>query len=257
MQRPWHQTLTESSRIKLSLTISSRARRIAVVMNYRRYPFGASVMDQAEDVGLALDWVRREVQSFNGDPENIVLIGHSSGAHISALHLLLSETPKPPQHFVSLCAPLDITKHYNWEVNRGVHEISALKPANSFSGESESSSAAAAAVRALEINANSAFAESSPTLITAEMDRDELWARMPPVVRLFHAKDDTTVSAASTSEFHKELTRFDDAEGGGADTKFILDEVGGHGGIIVDFMLGNSDASSSTSTIQGIIKNII
>ena len=50
---------------------------------------------------------------------------------------------------------------------------------------------------------------------------------------------------------------FDDAEGGGGDTKFILDEVGGHGGIIVDFMLGNSDASSSTSTIQGIIKNII
>jgi len=52
---------------------------VGVNIEYRlapehRYPSGS------EDVGLAVDWVKRHVVEYGGGPEKIFLIGHSAGA---------------------------------------------------------------------------------------------------------------------------------------------------------------------------------
>lgn len=52
---------------------------VGVNIEYRlapehRYPSGS------EDVGLAVDWVKRRIVEYGGDPEKIFLIGHSAGA---------------------------------------------------------------------------------------------------------------------------------------------------------------------------------
>jgi acetyl esterase/lipase len=46
---------------------------------------------QAEDVAAALAWVKKNIQAKGGDPQRVVLMGHSSGAHLS---LLIATDPK-------------------------------------------------------------------------------------------------------------------------------------------------------------------
>ena len=50
-------------------------------------PFPAA----AEDVAAAFAWVKRNIEARGGDPKRVVLMGHSSGAHLS---LLLATDPK-------------------------------------------------------------------------------------------------------------------------------------------------------------------
>lgn len=40
---------------------------------------------QAQDLGLALAWVRREAPGWGADPDRIIVMGHSSGGHLLAL----------------------------------------------------------------------------------------------------------------------------------------------------------------------------
>src|SRR5438477_4504946 len=40
---------------------------------------------QAEDVAAAAAWVMHHVAELGGDPQRVVLVGHSSGAHLSAI----------------------------------------------------------------------------------------------------------------------------------------------------------------------------
>jgi acetyl esterase/lipase len=46
---------------------------------------------QAEDVAAAFSWVKKNIQARGGDPKRVVLMGHSSGAHLS---LLIATDPK-------------------------------------------------------------------------------------------------------------------------------------------------------------------
>ena len=62
---------------------------VAVLPNYRLYPdvrFPAFV----EDGAAALKWVRESVARYGGDPAQVFVMGHSSGAHIAAM-LALNE----------------------------------------------------------------------------------------------------------------------------------------------------------------------
>jgi len=57
---------------------------VVVVPDYRLYPevrFPAFV----EDAARAVRWVRNNARQFGGDPDRIILMGHSAGAHIAAL----------------------------------------------------------------------------------------------------------------------------------------------------------------------------
>jgi arylformamidase len=61
---------------------------LGAVMNYRlapdhRYPSGG------EDVGLAIDWLRREAAAHGGDSQRIFAVGTSAGAVHVATHLML------------------------------------------------------------------------------------------------------------------------------------------------------------------------
>lgn len=65
---------------------------IAVTINYRLGPFGFLCMEEAEkeaghagnyglyDQVAALEWIRENIHSFGGDPNNITIMGQSAGA---------------------------------------------------------------------------------------------------------------------------------------------------------------------------------
>ncbi len=57
---------------------------VFVSIDYRMLP-QADVAQQAKDVAAALVYVQRHAREWGGDPANLVLMGHSAGAHLVAL----------------------------------------------------------------------------------------------------------------------------------------------------------------------------
>ena len=70
---------------------------VVVTINYRLGALGFMVSSSDElygnfglmDQRAALDWVKRNIRAFGGDPENITLFGESAGAVMIGLHLLM------------------------------------------------------------------------------------------------------------------------------------------------------------------------
>lgn len=83
---------------------------VAVVAGYRRYPeiiFPAFM----HDATAAIKWVQAHIQDYGGNPQHIVLSGHSSGAHIASLVVLdqryLGESANQLAGVVALAGPSD------------------------------------------------------------------------------------------------------------------------------------------------------
>ncbi|CAM9974609.1 unnamed protein product, partial [Scytosiphon promiscuus] len=59
---------------------------VGLVMSYRLAP-GVQHPEQVRDVARAIRWARDNVSQYGGDGEDLVLVGHSAGAHLAALCL--------------------------------------------------------------------------------------------------------------------------------------------------------------------------
>ena len=57
---------------------------IFVSINYRLLP-AAAPQQQADDVAHALAFVQQHASGWGGDPRNVILLGHSAGAHLVSL----------------------------------------------------------------------------------------------------------------------------------------------------------------------------
>lgn len=62
----------------------ARSGYVAVIPNYRLYPH-VRYPDFVNDGARAVAWVRKEIASFNGDADEIFLMGHSAGAYIATM----------------------------------------------------------------------------------------------------------------------------------------------------------------------------
>lgn len=77
-------------------TLATEENVIVVNFNYRLNLFGFLYMDHPDmdtncglmDQVLAMKWVRDNVASFGGDPDNITLMGHSAGSACVGLHMI-------------------------------------------------------------------------------------------------------------------------------------------------------------------------
>lgn len=63
-----------------------------VSIDYRLAPF-AKPDRQVEDVAAAYAWVRANIAAYGGNPERIVMLGHSAGSHLVALAALSGKLP--------------------------------------------------------------------------------------------------------------------------------------------------------------------
>lgn len=57
---------------------------VFVAMDYRKVP-ATTIDGQVHDVTAAMNWARKNIRKYGGDPNRMVLMGHSAGAHLSAL----------------------------------------------------------------------------------------------------------------------------------------------------------------------------
>jgi acetyl esterase/lipase len=62
---------------------------VIVALNFRYAGSGpeGACYGPIEDLGAALRWIQQEGSAYGADPENVTLVGHSSGAHLASLYL--------------------------------------------------------------------------------------------------------------------------------------------------------------------------
>jgi acetyl esterase/lipase len=63
---------------------------VAVIPNVRQYP-KVRFPDFVDDAAHAVRWARENARGYGGDPDQLFVMGHSSGAHIAALLALNPE----------------------------------------------------------------------------------------------------------------------------------------------------------------------
>ena len=156
---------------------------VVAVLGYRTYPDG-NVQDQVDDVVQAFRTLK--VENLIGTTTRFNLMGHSSGAHLSAMALLSNtELREATKCFVSLSGVYDIPRHYQYEKMRGVERFSPM----------------AAACAGPSVPLLQAWKRQSPTWIA----QSDVELKTFPDTLVYHGEDDTTVPTESASRFAQSL----------------------------------------------------
>jgi acetyl esterase/lipase len=58
---------------------------VTVIPSYRLFPQVASVEDMLDDIAASIAWTRDHIAVHGGDPNRIILAGHSAGGHLVSL----------------------------------------------------------------------------------------------------------------------------------------------------------------------------
>lgn len=88
----WHGGGKETEAAAMALTYLPKGLAVAGV-NYRYTTDGAPFPAQIEDCNAALAWLRRHAAEYHLDPDRVGVVGHSAGAHLSALMATTGDTP--------------------------------------------------------------------------------------------------------------------------------------------------------------------
>ncbi|XP_041856614.1 probable isoprenylcysteine alpha-carbonyl methylesterase ICME [Melanotaenia boesemani] len=180
------------------------ARQMATELNatvicpdYSIYPKG-NVLGMVQDIADCLVWAQENGQKFNFDKENIVLIGHSAGAHLCALTVLFlidtreelfieskkqQELTQSVRGVIGLSGVYNIMDHYEHEQKRAVEYVSTMHKA---------------------MNGVENFPYYSPMHVVKTLSRDKL-DRLP-LFALLHGTSDTVVPVESSTKFSELLT---------------------------------------------------
>ena len=82
-----------------------------VIPDYRLYP-KVGITEIMNDAQSAVEWVSSNIQNYQGDPNQILLMGHSAGAHIAALltldeRYLSNSTYQKIKGMIGMAGPYD------------------------------------------------------------------------------------------------------------------------------------------------------
>jgi pimeloyl-ACP methyl ester carboxylesterase len=184
---PWMYRLVAGAFLELGYAVA--------IVGYRTYPDG-TVVDQVADLRDAAAFLARTHPAWC--ERQVTVMGHSSGAHIALLFLVdrfitstkLSVTANGSgdfriDSFVGLSGPYDISHHFDYEANRGVEEMSPLKPANGYTRQS--------------------FRTHSPALrlldsLACQVESNRVIDKLFPLLVLIHGIEDDTVPFTATAE---------------------------------------------------------
>jgi arylformamidase len=86
---------------------------VLVSVNYRFIP-AVTLKDMMGDIAKAVRWVRDHAAEHHGDPNSLVIMGHSAGAHLAALLCTDDRYLKAagvPMTSLKGCVPLDVSAY--------------------------------------------------------------------------------------------------------------------------------------------------
>ncbi|KAL0979907.1 hypothetical protein UPYG_G00191430 [Umbra pygmaea] len=181
----------------LAMQMAKELNATVICPDYSTYPKG-NVLCMVQDIADCLIWVRESSKRFNLDKDNIVLIGHSAGAHLAALTVLFmvegrdelfieaskqTEIATAIRGITGLSGVYNIVDHYEHEQMRAVEYVSTMHKA---------------------MNGVENFPYYSPTHLLKKFSKDQL-NRVPPVC-LLHGTNDIIVPVSSSQRFSDLLT---------------------------------------------------
>ncbi|KAG2466647.1 WDFY3 protein, partial [Polypterus senegalus] len=124
----------------LAIQMAKQLNKIVICPDYSTYPKG-TVMEMVQDVLDCVLWIKENACAFNIHKENIVLMGHSAGAHLCALSVLLLAEESSELNIdhvkqrdllssikavVGLSGVYHILDHYLHETWRGIEYLSTM-----------------------------------------------------------------------------------------------------------------------------------
>ncbi len=275
--KPWFYRLVTKAFLEVGLAVA--------IVGYRVYPLcgvpgdfdsRGGVLTQVDDIGAAFaklaeeypEWCDKNFEDrLVEEGQNsqshrhahhlphlgTIVIGHSSGAHISMLWMVeeaQKQTLKVPiEALVGVSGVYNIGHHFDFEAGRGVEEISPLKPANGYDYKS--------------------FQRFSPPWkVQNELLRnhDETNPLFPGRILLLHGAEDDVVPLPGTCEAAKILK---DCLGGGPssnntsknynESDVIIDEYylprTGHQDTVMDLMMLGGHKGPVTRTVVEWVLN--
>lgn len=170
---------------------------VVICPDYSTYPKG-NVLGMVQDIADCLVWAQESASKFNFDKDNVVLIGHSAGAHLCALTTLFLVDERE-ELFIEVCKQRNITKairgviglsgvynimdHYEHEQKRAVEYVSTMHKA---------------------MNGTRNFPYYSPTHSLKQLSQDKL-SQVPPFT-LLHGTSDAVVPVESSVRLSELLT---------------------------------------------------
>ena len=86
---------------------------VLVSVNYRLVP-AVTVKDIMADLAKSVRWVREHATEHRGDPDSLIIMGHSAGAHLAALLCTDDRYLKAagvPMTCLKGCVPLDVSAY--------------------------------------------------------------------------------------------------------------------------------------------------
>lgn len=236
---PWMYRLVASPFLKQNFAV--------VIAGYRTYPDAPTIDHQVADVRMAWDASHEAWDDLITECDDFfignIIMGHSSGAHVSLLMLIdwigeriarghnplnaasPEDEPWRPDHYVGLSGVYDIGKHFDFEAGRGVEEISPLKPICGYTRQSFDDASPVKRLMALM--------RGIPDDVEQNLKRIPTIRDLMPKTLLVHGIDDSTVPFTSTTDCARSIRSLGIK---------VCDELyltgTGHQDVIMHFMLG-------------------
>ncbi|CAL9707573.1 unnamed protein product [Knipowitschia caucasica] len=181
----------------LARNMAKELNATVVCPDYSTYPM-SNVLGMIQDIADCLLWAKESGRKFNFDHNNIVLIGHSAGAHLGTLTVLFlldtreelfiernkqEDIAASIKGVIGLSGVYNIPDHYEHEEMRGIEYVSTMHKA---------------------MNGVQNFPYYSPTHVLNTLGEDQI-RRLPPFA-LLHGANDIIVPSTSSAKFSALLT---------------------------------------------------
>ncbi|GJJ77028.1 prenylcysteine alpha-carboxyl methylesterase [Entomortierella parvispora] len=209
---------------------------VTVIPDYTTFP-GGLVKDMQDDIQMALQWTGRNCRAYGGNPDRIFLMGHSAGAHLSALTIVHNSVKKAlkeastaqstvlsafmaKRHHPSVADDYDnqadhemddeddtsLPRIHGMILCSGVYEIGAHLEHEKIRGVEEVS-----VMSRVMGESPLTFGINSPTTMVQEILRDSSFLQqkarghLPTKILIVHGAEDKTVPSISSVRLHKAL----------------------------------------------------
>ncbi|XP_068616946.1 uncharacterized protein si:dkey-193c22.1 [Brachionichthys hirsutus] len=181
----------------LARQMSEQLSATVICPDYCTFPKG-NVLGMVQDIADCLVWAQDSGPKFHFEKDNIVLIGHSAGAHLCALTMLFlidareelfietgqqRDITLAVRGVIGLSGVYNIMDHYEHEQKRAVEFVSTMHKA---------------------MNGVENFPYYSPTHLFKKLSQDKL-RRVPPFA-LIHGTSDIIVPVESSTKLSELLT---------------------------------------------------
>lgn len=190
---------------------------VVVIPDYSLYP-DAGYEQMAREVAAALSWTLDNVQEYGGDPDCVIVAGHSAGGHLAALALMdpryladHGRSAADVRGFLGLSGVYDVQAEYDFWQAKGIRP------------------------RVIEgvMDGSRNLSQASPTHYVRP--------GLPPVL-LIHGDEDRTVPVEIAIDFHAALQAAGvpvelNIYGGAGHTDYLFATLGGEHASVVDDMV--------------------